>query len=151
MKINIVNDLLSAVGHGVPMSLQPEHNKYVHHFPAISIIQKYLTKHCTRYLIPSIDNTNIDRSVAVIHSIVLRCLPYIAKQQSLYSIEAHQCTSLYDEYVATTNRAWSSKAMQLIIKSKSQKKRIVYKIVSISIGCGSSTNCFCYLYCCHIQ
>ncbi len=56
------------------MALTPMKNKYVNHFRNIRIIQDYLCKKADKHLIPKIDNSNIDRSVAAIHTIVLSVL-----------------------------------------------------------------------------
>lgn len=54
---------------------------------------------CTRrYLLPKINNTNVDRSVAMIHSIILRCQLHIARGRHLFSRETGQATLMHKEY-----------------------------------------------------
>ena len=50
------------------MSLAPEANRYVKYFRQIRTIQDYLVGRAARHSIPSLNNTNVDRSVDVIHA-----------------------------------------------------------------------------------
>jgi 2-phosphoglycerate kinase len=56
------------------MALDPNMNKYIKHFGNIRMIQKFLCKKADNYLIPKIDNTNVDRSIATIHSTLVKVL-----------------------------------------------------------------------------
>ena len=42
-------------------------------------MQDYLCRRADKHLIPKVDNTNVDRSVATIHATVLACLRHTSK------------------------------------------------------------------------
>ncbi|KAA8518734.1 hypothetical protein F0562_016491 [Nyssa sinensis] len=56
------------------MALDPRKNKYVKYIHNIRAIQEYLCKRADKHLVPKINNTNVDRSVAIIHATVFSCL-----------------------------------------------------------------------------
>lgn len=56
------------------MALEPAKNRYVKYLRNIRLIQDYLVARANRHAVPSVNNTNVDRSVATIHATVLGCL-----------------------------------------------------------------------------
>ena len=56
------------------MALEPSKNRYVKYMRAIRVIQDYLVARAARHAVPSVNNTNVDRSVATIHATTLACL-----------------------------------------------------------------------------
>lgn len=74
-------------------SLQPTVNKYIQHFDKIRVIQKWLWKRAERRQLPCIDNTNVDRSVAAIHSIILRCMRHVSCYQYTFAFCFTACVS----------------------------------------------------------
>lgn len=56
------------------MALEPSKNRYVKYMRAIRTIQEYLVARAQRHAVPSVNNTNVDRSVATIHATVIGCL-----------------------------------------------------------------------------
>ncbi|KAF2283320.1 hypothetical protein GH714_002250 [Hevea brasiliensis] len=56
------------------MTLDPAKNKYVKYIRNIRTIQDYLCKRADKHLVPKINNTNVDKSVAAIHATVFSCL-----------------------------------------------------------------------------
>jgi 2-phosphoglycerate kinase len=56
------------------MALEPTKNRYVKYLRNIRLIQEYLVARAHRHAVPSVNNTNVDRSVATIHATVLGCL-----------------------------------------------------------------------------
>lgn len=56
------------------MALEPSKNRYVKYMRAIRVIQEYLLTRAQRHAVPSVNNTNVDRSVATIHATVIGCL-----------------------------------------------------------------------------
>ncbi|RKP06997.1 P-loop containing nucleoside triphosphate hydrolase protein, partial [Thamnocephalis sphaerospora] len=60
------------------MTLEPRFNKYMKYFENIRLIQNHLCREADKYSVPKVDNTNVDRSVAVIHSTMLSVLAHIA-------------------------------------------------------------------------
>ena len=61
------------------MALEPSKNRYVKYMRAIRVIQDYLVARAARHAVPSVDNTNVDRSVATIHATTLACLRHQAR------------------------------------------------------------------------
>ena len=45
-------------------------------------MQDYLCRRADKHMIPKVDNTNVDRSVATIHATVLACLRHTSQVQS---------------------------------------------------------------------
>ena len=56
------------------MALEPTKNRYVKYMRSIRAIQDYLVARAARHAVPSVNNTNVDRSVATIHATTLGCL-----------------------------------------------------------------------------
>lgn len=56
------------------MTLDPGANRYVKHIQQIRVIQDYLVTRADRHCIPKVNNTNVDRSVALIHATILSSL-----------------------------------------------------------------------------
>ena len=56
------------------MTLRPDSNRYVKHLGSIRGIQRQLIEEADEFLIPQVDNTNVDRSLAAIHETVLGVL-----------------------------------------------------------------------------
>ena len=71
------------------MTLEPQANKYMHHFDAIRTIQQHLIDEADKHSLPKIDNTNVDQSIAVLHRILFNVLSRPTGYLSQY---------LYEEY-----------------------------------------------------
>lgn len=56
------------------MTIDPKFNKYIKNVKSIRIIQKSLIMKAESTLIPRIDNSNIDKSIGMIHITIVRCL-----------------------------------------------------------------------------
>jgi 2-phosphoglycerate kinase len=50
------------------MTVAPHQNKYIFYFDNIRMIQEHLCNDADLHLIPKINNTNVDRSLAILHS-----------------------------------------------------------------------------------
>ncbi|RMZ55513.1 hypothetical protein APUTEX25_000096 [Auxenochlorella protothecoides] len=50
------------------MTLRPDANRYVRHLRSIRVIQDHLLRDAGAHLIPVVNNTNVDRSLATIHA-----------------------------------------------------------------------------------
>ena len=46
------------------------------------MLQDYLCRRADKHMIPKVDNTNVDRSVATIHATVLACLRHTSQVSS---------------------------------------------------------------------
>ena len=117
------------------MTLDPKVNKYVQSFSSIRRIQKKLTTGADRFLIPQIDNTNVDRSIASIHSIILRCLEHISHDHLLFDEEREQAVIMHQELQSQHDYAWSSKPMKKLLKVKPQKRELFRRL----FGWGTET------------
>ena len=49
--------------------------RYVRYMGNIRLIQEYLVRKADKYAVPRVDNSNVDRSVGIIHLTVMRCAP----------------------------------------------------------------------------
>jgi len=47
--------------------------RYVRYMGNIRLIQEYLVRKADKYSVPRVDNSNVDRSVGIIHLTVMRC------------------------------------------------------------------------------
>jgi 2-phosphoglycerate kinase len=56
------------------MTLDPAKNRYIKYIRNIRAIQEYLCNRADKHLVPKINNTNVDQSVAAIHATVFSCL-----------------------------------------------------------------------------
>jgi len=103
------------------MTLEKRLNKYVENFASIRCIQKYLTKKAEEFLIPKVDNSNIDKSVGIVHRTMVRCLRRISVGESLYDFENNKALKVYEQFNAVTKNIWSSDAVKKYIRAKSKK------------------------------
>ncbi len=106
------------------MTLDPRYNKYVECFESIRIIHKFFVRSAEKSLIPRIDNTNVDKSLGLIHSTIVRCLRKIVKGESLIDESTNKATNLCQEFNAVSKSGLSSTEAQKIIKSKVNKGEI---------------------------
>lgn len=100
------------------MTLDPAANRYVKYIRNIRTIQDYLCRRADKHMIPKVDNTNVDRSVATIHATVLACLRHTSQEQSLLDSSSMTTRVLAGEYLRVKGGMWSSKSMLQIIRSK---------------------------------
>jgi len=94
------------------MTLDRRANKYVQNFAHIRVIQKHITKRADQYLIPKVDNSNIDKSVGLIHRTIQRCIRRIYNDQPIYDHEKRNAFVLHENFNKVTKNVWSSKAVQ---------------------------------------
>ena len=108
------------------MTLEKNLNKYVANFASIRYIHKHLVKKADEYLVPKIDNTNVDKSIGIIHKTILRCLRKIAlKNLPLYSKETKKARLLHETFNRVTKNVWSSKAVKEYIEAKANKSPLM--------------------------
>ncbi|KAI3425141.1 hypothetical protein D9Q98_008912 [Chlorella vulgaris] len=101
------------------MTLRPDGNRYVKYFRNIRAIQDYLVKSADKHAIPKVDNTNVDRSVATIHTTVLGCLRRAARGESMLAGTSLSCKLVLEEYLRCQSATWSSSDMLDLIRRKS--------------------------------
>jgi hypothetical protein len=103
------------------MTLRPEANRYVAHIDAIRTIQDYLRAAADRRDVPQVDNTNVDRSLAVIHATVLGCLRRTTSGMPLVTATEHgktRCEGLLEEYEKFKAASWSGRNVLAFIRAK---------------------------------
>ena len=106
------------------MTLDPRYNRYIECFDNIRIIHKFFVRKAEKRLVPRIDNTNVDKSLGLIHSTIVRCLRKIVKGESLLDDATGKATILCQEFNAVSKSGLSSAEAQKIIKSKVNKGEI---------------------------
>lgn len=92
------------------MTLRPDSNRYVKHLESIRSIQEALRGEAGKYLIPQVDNTNVDRSLAVIHSTVLGALRLRVSHGKALT-NGDTCMPVLDIFNAAIKSSWSSRAI----------------------------------------
>jgi 2-phosphoglycerate kinase len=92
------------------MTLRPDSNRYVKHLESIRSIQEALRGEASKYLIPQVDNTNVDRSLAVIHSTVLGALRVRVSHGKALT-NGDTCMPVLDIFNAAIKSSWSSRAI----------------------------------------
>ncbi|CDW78661.1 UNKNOWN [Stylonychia lemnae] len=107
------------------MTIDPRFNKYIKNVKSIRIIQKHLIKKAEAALIPRIDNSNVDKSLGLIHVTIVRCLRQIAEGAIIFDQQRKQATIMHHEYNLISKNQLSSRDAQQIIKQKVNKHEIL--------------------------
>ena len=76
------------------MTTDPSMNKYISNFGAIRAVQGYLSKSSNLYLIPKIDNRNIDRSMETMHQTLFSYLKKLEGRATMFDPETQRLTFL---------------------------------------------------------
>ncbi|OMO91557.1 hypothetical protein COLO4_18282 [Corchorus olitorius] len=106
------------------MTLDPAKNKYVKYIRNIRTIQDYLCKRADKHLVPKINNTNVDRSVAAIHATVFSCLRRREAGEPLYDPMTNTVAVVDEEYrnQCAANSLTSKGMFQLIQRNGSSRQ-----------------------------
>ncbi|XP_020585505.1 P-loop NTPase domain-containing protein LPA1-like [Phalaenopsis equestris] len=98
------------------MALDPSKNKYVKYINNIRTIQDYLCNRADKHLVPKINNTNVDRSVATIHATVFSCLRRQEAGEKLYDPLTNTVPIIHEEHrnQCAANSLSSKRMFQLI-------------------------------------
>ncbi|KAI8143628.1 hypothetical protein BJV82DRAFT_611177 [Fennellomyces sp. T-0311] len=106
------------------MTVAPRTNKYVRYFDNIRLIQSHLCHQADESLIPKIDNTNVDRSLAILHMTVINVLARMKRtnQTSALDPALDKFAIVYEEYTKVHVATWSSKQMLRRIRQTSVKE-----------------------------
>ncbi|WCJ40969.1 hypothetical protein M5689_021861 [Euphorbia peplus] len=108
------------------MTLDPAKNKYVKYIRNIRTIQDYLCKRADKHLVPKINNTNVDRSVASIHATVFSCLRRREGGESLYDPTTNTVEVVEEEYRnQCAANSLSSKGMFQLIQRKGSSRHLM--------------------------
>lgn len=105
------------------MTLDPAKNKYVKYIRNIRTIQEYLCNRADKHLVPKINNTNVDRSVAAIHATVFSCLRRREAGEQLYDSITNTVSVIDEEYrnQCAANSLSSKGMFQLIQRNGSSR------------------------------
>ncbi|KAI7743377.1 hypothetical protein M8C21_003560 [Ambrosia artemisiifolia] len=108
------------------MTLDPAKNKYLKYIKNIRTIQEYLCNRADKHLVPKVNNTNVDRSVAAIHATVFSCLRRREAGEQLYD-PATNTVCLVDEEFRNQCVAdsMSSKGMFQLIQRQGSSRNLM--------------------------
>ncbi|GAB4850723.1 hypothetical protein Ancab_030023 [Ancistrocladus abbreviatus] len=108
------------------MTLDPAKNKYVKYIRNIRTIQEYLCKRADKHLVPKVNNTNVDKSVAAIHATVFSCLRRRENGEQLYDPTTNTVNVIYEEYKnQCAANSLSSKGMFQLIQRKGSSRHLM--------------------------
>ncbi|XP_062082211.1 P-loop NTPase domain-containing protein LPA1 homolog 1-like isoform X1 [Humulus lupulus] len=108
------------------MTLDPAKNKYVKYIRNIRTIQEYLCKRADKHLVPKINNTNVDKSVAAIHATVFSCLRRREAGEQLYDPTTNTVSMVDEEYRnQCAANSLSSKGMFQLIQRKGSSRHLM--------------------------
>jgi len=108
------------------MTLDPAKNKYVKYIRNIRTIQDYLCTRAEKHLVPKVNNTNVDKSVAAIHATVFSCLRRREAGDQLYDPVRNTVTVVYEEYRnQCAANSLSSKGMFQLIQRKGSSRNLM--------------------------
>ncbi|KAK8485865.1 hypothetical protein V6N13_138539 [Hibiscus sabdariffa] len=108
------------------MTLDPEKNKYVKYIRNIRTIQDYLCNRADKHYVPKINNTNVDKSVAVIHATVFSCLRRREAGETLYDPITNTVAVVDEEYRnQCAANSLSSKGMFQLIQRNGSSRRLM--------------------------
>lgn len=108
------------------MTLDPAKNKYVKYIRNIRTIQEYLCNRADKHLVPKINNTNVDKSVAAIHATVFSCLRRREAGEQLYDPVTNTIAIVAEEYKnQCAANSLSSKGMFQLIQRKGSSRHLM--------------------------
>ncbi|EEC74258.1 hypothetical protein OsI_09470 [Oryza sativa Indica Group] len=105
------------------MTLDPAKNRYIKYIRNIRAIQDYLCNRADKHLVPKINNTNVDQSVAAIHATVFSCLRRREAGEQLYDLNTNTVAVVNEEYrnQRAANSLGSKGMFQLIQRQGSSR------------------------------
>eukprot|EP00210_Caulerpa_lentillifera_P002941 g2808.t1 len=107
------------------MTLNSARNRYTNYINNIRCIQEFLIKKADAHLIPKVNNSNVDRSVAAIHQTTFACLRRVMKGESLYDPITNTTKIIYSEYKNLKDSLeWKAKGALDIIRSKTEMQNL---------------------------
>ncbi|KAL1932058.1 hypothetical protein VTP01DRAFT_9114 [Rhizomucor pusillus] len=108
------------------MTLAPRANKYIRYFDNIRLIQDHLCRQADKCQIPKIDNTNVDRSLAILHMTIVNVLSRMRqlKESGQADGTSNILPIVSEEFAKVYRVTWSSKQMLRRIRENSTLPRI---------------------------
>ncbi|KAK9061561.1 hypothetical protein SSX86_018743 [Deinandra increscens subsp. villosa] len=108
------------------MTLDPAKNKYVKYIRNIRTIQEYLCNRADKHLVPKVNNTNVDKSVAAIHATVFSCLRRREAGEQLYDPTTNTVFVVDEEYRnQCVANSLSSKGMFQLIQRQGSSRNLM--------------------------
>ncbi|KAI3748225.1 hypothetical protein L6452_11173 [Arctium lappa] len=108
------------------MTLDPAKNKYVKYIRNIRTIQEYLCNRADKHLVPKVNNTNVDKSVAAIHATVFSCLRRREAGEQLYDPTTNTVFLVDEEYRnQCVANSLSSKGMFQLIQRQGSSRNLM--------------------------
>lgn len=108
------------------MTLDPTKNRYVKYIRNIRTIQEYLCNRADKHLVPKINNTNVDKSVAAIHATVFSCLRRRETGEQLYDPTTNTVNAVYEEFRnQCAADSLSSKGMFQLIQRQGSSRHLM--------------------------
>lgn len=108
------------------MTLDPTKNKYVKYIRNIRTIQEYLCNRADKHLVPKINNTNVDKSVAAIHATVFSCLRRRENGEQLYDHTTNTVNAVFEEFRnQCAADSLSSKGMFQLIQRQGSSRHLM--------------------------
>ncbi|XP_042444895.1 P-loop NTPase domain-containing protein LPA1 homolog 1-like [Zingiber officinale] len=108
------------------MTLDPTKNKYIKYIQNIRAIQDYLSKRADKHLVPKVNNTNVDRSVAAIHATVFDCLRRREAGEHLYDPTKNTVALIHEVYrKQCVANSLTSKGMFQLIQRKGSSRNLM--------------------------
>ncbi|CAI9272930.1 unnamed protein product [Lactuca saligna] len=108
------------------MTLDPAKNKYVKYIRNIRTIQEYLCNRADKHLVPKVNNTNVDKSVAAIHATVFSCLRRREAGEQLYDSTTNTVFVIDEEYRnQCVANSLSSKGMFQLIQRQGSSRNLM--------------------------
>eukprot|EP01028_Stygiella_incarcerata_P002813 TRINITY_DN1530_c0_g1_i1.p1 TRINITY_DN1530_c0_g1~~TRINITY_DN1530_c0_g1_i1.p1 ORF type:complete len:612 (-),score=193.65 TRINITY_DN1530_c0_g1_i1:1852-3687(-) len=104
------------------MTLEPRYNRYVKYFRNIRLIQGYICSSAEKVRIPHIDNTNVDRTIAFVHSTTFSFLKHSSKGEPLLDTEKRVLQ--VPTFRLPTSIPWSGKRMLKRIQKKARRREM---------------------------
>jgi 2-phosphoglycerate kinase len=110
------------------MTLDAKFNKYVEYFQNIRAIQSYLVKKADNFLLPKIDNTNVDKSIGMIQETILRSFKDIHTNSiSNYDEVNDNLSNYFNNFSKLKKTLLSSKEANILISQKVNKQFLLEK------------------------
>eukprot|EP00798_Chlamydomonas_sp_ICE-L_P001905 gene1905-33319_t len=79
--------------------MEPESNNYVKNMKHIRWIQDYLVRKADKHLLPKVENTNVDRSVSLIHATIKGSMKRVLKGEKILDPNTNTTSFLHAEFL----------------------------------------------------
>lgn len=108
------------------MTLDPAKNKYVKYIRNIRTIQDYLCKRADKHLVPKVNNTNVDKSIALIHATIFSSLRRREAGEPLLDPATNTVKIVDQEYKhQTAASSLGSKGMFQLIQRRGSSRHLM--------------------------